>query len=535
MKRKALLTSLFLIGYIAVSFAQEHNSAFSIQHSGYHKATPRREIRHLITHDGSLIEESNPMLRASGEYIMTKFPTMGVVKAPVILAAFSDVPFSADSVIIKTLLSKRYNADNYSEDVNFKEYSKVYGREIAVQVDIPGSARDYFRDQSFGQFVPQFDVIGPVTLSKERAYYGGNNNSGNDKNARSMILEACQKAYQQGLTDFTDYDNDGDGEVDIVYVVYAGYDEAQSYIEECIWAHAYNISLTLDNGMRVNRYACSGELVIDLPVVAGIGTFVHEFSHILGLPDFYNTQNTSSTKLTMDYWSVMDYGNYTAEGFVPCAYTAFERYSLGWLPMHTLDAPDTMSIGTTDEERKGYRIFTKDLDNVDFITASDTSSFYLIETIRNEGWNKYAFAEGLLISQVTYNAKAWQDNKVNAGSAHRHYIVPANNSWSINESEGYNPRKHLYGSVNKEFTPTSTPASITQFGVTMNKPLTDISYNTQTGKTTFHFRGGNMVDKVDETKELNSGISIYYDLLGRPIENPSRGIYIQNGKKVMIK
>ena len=350
-----------------------------------------------------------------------------------------------------------------------------------------------------------------------------------------MILEACQKAYQQGLTDFTDYDNDGDGEVDIVYVVYAGYDEAQSYIEECIWAHAYNISLTLDNGMRVNRYACSGELVIDLPVVAGIGTFVHEFSHILGLPDFYNTQNTSSTKLTMDYWSVMDYGNYTAEGFVPCAYTAFERYSLGWLPMHTLDAPDTMSIGTTDEERKGYRIFTKDLDNVDFITASDTSSFYLIETIRNEGWNKYAFAEGLLISQVTYDTKAWQNNKVNAGSAHRHYIVPANNSWSINESEGYNPRKHLYGSVNKEFTPTSTPASITQFGVTMNKPLTDISYNTQTGKTTFHFRGGNMVDKVDETKELNSGISIYYDLLGRPVENPSRGIYIQNGKKVMIK
>ena len=265
-------------------------------------------------------ELSQMATRASGEYIMTEFPTMGEIKGVVILAAFSNVPFSTNN--INALLSNRYGADNYTEEINFNEYSNIYGQKLSLQCTIPGSARDYFRTQSFGQFMPSFDVIGPVTLSQKRSYYGANNSSGNDKNTSAMIKEACQKAYDLGLTDFKDYDNDGDGVVDVVYVVYAGVDEAQTGLSEAIWAKASNIDLTLGNGMKISRYACSGELLIDLPVVAGIGTFVHEFSHVLGLPDFYNTK---ADDFTMDAWSVMDYGMYNAEGFAPCGYTAFER------------------------------------------------------------------------------------------------------------------------------------------------------------------------------------------------------------------
>ena len=510
-----------------------HDSQLITHNSQLHRVPPRREIRHKVssqwpTHDSQLTTHHSELLtRASGEYIMTEFPTKGEIKGVVILAAFADVPFSISSDSLRTLLGNRYNGDNYSEEIDFEAYSEIHGKMLPLQATIPGSARDYFRTQSFGQFVPQFDIIGPITLDSARAYYGGNNSNGSDKNTTGMIREACQKAYDMGLTDFTDYDNDGDGVVDFVYVIYAGSDEAQTGIDDCIWAKASSISLTLGNRMKVGRYACSGELVIDLPVVAGIGTFVHEFGHILGLPDFYNTK---AEDFTMDVWSVMDYGMYNAEGFVPCAYTAFERYSLGWIPMHTLDHSTTMSIGTTEEERRGYRIFTSGIDSTGIVTEADTSSFYLIETIRREGWNRYAPANGMLISEVTYEKSAWTSNKVNAGAMHRYCIVPANNDYNYKTA-----KKHLFGTENHEFTRTSIPASITQFGAVMDKPLTDIRYDATTGKTSFHFYKGDIAGGLGQSPTFDHPFSTPYDLQGRPLAAPTRGIYIQGKKKLYKK
>lgn len=464
-----------------------------------------------------------PATRATGDYLWQDFPTQGEMHGVVLLVAFKDVPFGLPDDSLRTLLQARYDGDRYSELLEYHGFSSIDNDSMHLRVEIPGSARDYFRDQSMGQFTPRFDVVGPVTLDSVRAYYGANDKkTGNDKNARSMVVEACRKAHEQELVDYAQYDADDNGVVDFVYVVYAGSDEAQTAIEECVWAHSSSMSLSV-GGMKMGRYACSGELFIDLPgLTAGIGTFVHEFSHILGLPDYYNTVDGASTKLSMDVWSVMDYGMYNRGGFVPCAYTAFERHSLGWLPMTTLEAPATMSIGTTEEEGTGYRIFVSD----DSTAMADTSSFYLVETIRKEGWNRYAYAEGLLISQVTYKASAWQNNKVNTEDAYRHYVVPANNHWSI--VNGYNPTKHLYGTANHEFTLTSVPASITQAGAAMNKPLTDINFDAGTGRTTFHFRGGSGVKMHPADKGQRAAT---YDLLGRPVQGAAEGVVIRNGRK----
>ncbi len=543
MKIRILLSALCLLcGMQSVAYGQQ-----SEDNCQFYNVPPRKEIRHKIAQramsgenaeDNSELWPHNSQLstRASGEYIMNEFPTVGEIKGVVILAAFADVPFSIPSDSLRTLLSNRYDGDGYTESVSIEGFSAVYNDTLAYSIAIPGSARDYFRDQSFGKFVPHFDVIGPVTLDYPRAYYGANNSNGKDKNTAGMIQEACQKVYDLGLTDFTDYDNDNDGVVDFVHVVYAGSDEAQTGIEECIWAKASNISQTLDNRMKISRYACSSELLIDLPVVAGIGTLVHEFGHILGLPDFYNTSlKKEEDDFAMDVWSVMDYGLYNADGFVPCGYTAFERYSLGWLPMHTLDSPATLSIGTTDEEGRGYRIFTASVDSTTIITEADTASFYVVETIRRKGWNRYAPANGLLISEVTYEKSAWTSNKVNTDSLrHRHCIVPANNIWSISQ-DVYNPRKHLFGNENYEFMLSSTPASITQFGATMDKPLTDIRYDAEEGVTTFHFRGGGEKVEIDEITIDSSLSAIYYDLQGRPVTHPTKGVYIVNGKKMVLK
>lgn len=506
MKKSTVLIIFLLFVGCVMGYGQEY------------RVPPRKEIRHKLRARPSYSMEISGT-RASGEYIMNEFPTEGEVRGLVLLVAFQDVPFSLPGDSIRKVLQNRYDGDNYTEEIEHKGYSQVDGDTIAIRATIPGSARDYFYEQSFGRFVPRFDVVGPITLDNPRSYYGSNTSGGYDKNAKAMVTEACRKVYEQGLADFSQYDGDDNGVVDFVYIVYAGSDEAQTGIEECIWAHAHSVSLTLD-GMRIQRYACSGELFVDLPgLPAGIGTFVHEFSHILGLPDFYNTV---AEDFTMDVWSVMDYGMYNRGGFVPCAYTAFERYSLGWLPMYTLDAPATMSIGTTEEEGRGYRIFTADLDSTAVLMESDTTSFYLIENIRKEGWNRYAYDEGLLISQVTYKASAWQNNRVNAETKHRHYMVPANNQWNYNQ-----PKEQLYGTDNHEFTLTSIPASITPFGAAMDKPLTDIRYDATTGKTSFHFRGGSGVDNSQLTTHSSQ---LLYDLQGRPKQTPSDGFYIQGGK-----
>ena len=519
MRTKGLLILLTLI----CSFIKGYSLSCD---TTLYRVPPRKEIRHKLSpHQLDPLCDGNT--RASGDYVMQEFPTVGEVRGLVLLVAYQDVPFSLPDDSIRSVLQARYDGAHYTEQIEHRGYSKVDGDSIRVRATIPGSARDYFRSQSQGMFTPRFDVVGPVVLDNPRAHYGANTASGNDKNPRAMITEACRKAYEQQLADFSRYDGDGDGVVDFVYVVYAGSDEAQTAIEECVWAHAFNVSLTLPDGMRVGRYACSGELFVDLAgLPAGIGTFVHEFSHILGLPDFYNTK---ADDFTMDVWSVMDYGMYNRGGFVPCAYTAFERYSLGWLPLRTLDAPATMSIGTTDEEGRGYRIFTSDIDSMKFISEADTASFYMVETIRREGWNKYAYAEGLLIYEVSYLKSAWQGNTVNVGTRHRHCIVPANNKYDYNYLEGM-----LYGTVNHEFSLTSTPASITQFGASMDKPLTDIRYNEATGTTSFHFRGGSGFESLQLTND-NLQLKIKHDLQGRPIQDAQDGIYLWHGKKYFVR
>ena len=518
MKIKTLLSMLCLVLGSLSTYGQTHY------------APPRKEIRHKIKHLPQENYFQQATTRASGEYIMQEFPTEGEVKGVVIPVSFADVHFSTKN--IKEVLSQRYNGYHINENsdtvytqypltIQHREYSYVDTATIALRATIPGSARDYFHEMSMGKFKPVFHVTDTVKLDTCRAYYGKNSSTSKNVNATEMFTEACQKAYNNGLVNFADYCN-GDNIVDFVYVVFAGSDEAQTGIEECVWAHA-NINLKVELGgkeIAINRYACSGELFVDLKgLPAGIGTFVHEFSHVLGLPDFYNTVDDTNKKLSMDVWSVMDYGMYNQGGFVPCAYTAFERYSLDWLPMTTLNEPTTLSIGTTEEEKTGYRIFVSE--------DTDTTAFYVVETIRREGWNKYAYAEGLLISMVDYEASAWTTNKVNVENTYRHYVVPANDVWEFRKDfdDVYYPPLHLFGNSVNKFTNEegAKPTSKT------NKPLTNIVF--KGGITTFDFCGGSNTNGVEKLTIQKS--QLIYDLLGRPVKQPSKGLYIQNGKKYL--
>lgn len=470
--------------------------------NGYYRLLTATEQADLLEAQATARRASARGAHKATSYRMNDFPARGNVRGIVLLVAFADVPFSTDSATIHDLLEARYNGENYTEDFDYTFYSATYGDNLHVGGTISGSARDYFRDQSLGLFTPTFDVFGPITLDNNRIYYGANERAGKDTNARGMVKDACRKVFDMGLTDFTPYDNDGDGYVDYVYLVFAGNDEAQFGPAESIWSHAWTLPSPLVlGGMRISSYACSGELLIDSKdVPAGIGTFVHEFSHVIGLPDFYNTAlKQGEEDFCMDYWSVMDYGLYCLEGYNPAGYTSFERYSMGWIPARNLNEADDITLLTTDDDPVMYRAFVND---------DDTTSYFVFENVQKTRWNRNKAAYGLMISGVNYNASAWTSNTVNTNKQkHRYHLVPANNDYSYNDESN-----QLYGIANTEFSPTSVPPSITQFGDTLFKPLTDIT-RAKDGPCTFKFMGGgNSIAPLPQDMTDGTGNDVVYRL-----------------------
>lgn len=350
------------------------------------------------------------------------------------------------------------------------------------------SAKQYFTDQSNGLYTPSFDVYGPFTLSNNRVVYGGNDISGQDKGLGKMVGEGCIGLDNE--IDFSKYDNDGDGECDVVIVLYAGDGEASSYEDDaensiwpCQWSLSssdYNRSLTLDRTV-VDKFAVFNELNgEDLTKIDGIGTFCHEFSHCLGLPDFYDTAYNGH--FGMGGWSLMDQGSYNNGGYTPIGYSAYEKEFMGWINI---------------EEAKENTFYTLPVMNlkdqatdkaVRVTNPADPDEYYILENRAQQGWDKFIPAEGMLISHVTYSASAWMRNIVNDYMPQRMTLIPADNNLKIDAVSYYGQTYYLidednmkgdlwpYGGANA-LTDTSTPAAKVNTGVKMGKPITDITKN----------------------------------------------------------
>ena len=250
----------------------------------------------------------------------TGFPTTGEIRSVVILAAFSDVGFTVPDP--QRAFERMLNEEGYSDNGAL------------------GSARDYYLDNSGGRFRPTFDVVGPVTLDHPVAYYGANTDY-RDENAERMIIEACHKAERAGV-DFSQYDFDNDGKIDNVFVYYAGHNESDSGGMNTVWPHRGEISYPGEmlGGKELCVYACTSELSGSPDFdsrMAGIGTFCHEFGHVLGWPDFYDTNGSDfGTGVGVFNWSLMCQGSRNDGGRTPPSLTAMERMMAGWLTPTTL-------------------------------------------------------------------------------------------------------------------------------------------------------------------------------------------------------
>ncbi len=410
-------------------------------------------------------------------------------------------------------------SDKKFSSVGTKEgFNEMMNKEGYDYMGAIGSARDYFIAQSGGKFQPTFDVIGPITLDRTMAYYGGNNSYGDDQRPEQMIIDACEKA--ESMVDFTIYDRDNDGFVDLVYVIYAGYGEssdADGSLENTIWPHAWWVyqgagKEVVVDGKYIDAYACSSELLGNSGTYRdGIGTFCHEYSHTLGLPDFYDTSGYSSN-YGMSTWSVMDYGCYNgpdmnydgyADGSVPVGYTAYEREFCGWLTIEELTGPATISLENLADSQKAYKI-----------VSSDKNQYFTLENRQQTGWDQYMAASGLMILKVDYNQSVWDNNTVNnTASRQRMTIMPADNKWSFNDEEG-----DLYPyNGNNSFTDTSRPAAKTNTGLLLGKPVTNIT-NTN-GVITFDFMGGAAAVEAPVAVEATEISATGFTANWLPVEN----------------
>lgn len=416
-----------------------------------------------------------------------------------------------------------------------------------------GSVRDYFRNNSLNAFSPIFDVYGPVELGKSMRYYGQNDWYGDDKRAHEMAIDALRILCDEGTVDPDKYDFDNDGYIDNVYIIYAGYPESGVGSADTVWPHSWDIEEIEDaddyydltyGTKRLNHYACSSELSSGV-TPEGIGTIVHEFSHVLGLPDLYATDGSSSSE-TPGCWSVLDQGCYNNDSRTPVGYSMFERYALDWIKPVELNGPADVTLPPLTEGHGAI------------IRTDNPNEFFLLENRTATSWDTYIAAKGMLVWHVDYDEEAWIYNTVNNDKKHQHVdLVEADGtSGCYDGSNVGNPGGDPFPGNRK----VTTFEPQTWDGTDLELPLTEITL--ANGLITFKVKGGgeagiNSVNSSDKASVTVDGSDIVVntpatshiivsDIAGRTIAHKSAegtstftvhsaGIYLVNIDGVTYK
>ena len=443
--------------------------------------------------------------------IRSQWDSTRIYPVAVILVQFADKKFSVEDPI-----------DRYNRMFNEEGYNEGAG---------PGCVAEYFRTQSSGLFNPRFDIYGPINVSTN-CTANGTYGQTTFRNATLLLADSLH-------ADLTPYDWDGDGRVESIVFIYAGYggNESANKDKGYIWPNTGSFAtLTLDQG-QVLHYSASAELWSN-DTSCGIGTICHEYSHTLGIPDIYPTG--SSEYSVCDEWDLMDGGNFINNGWCPPNYSPHQKMQLNWLTPEVLDEPAT--IQGLKPIAKGGKAF--------IIPTEAANEFYLLENRQWNNWDLRIPGHGLLIYHIDYSQNAWDGNNVNSNPDHHRYdIFHADNlnyaQWdSLIEGNPHRGGHSLLlsgtayplvcdSAENRQLTDESTPAAMTFCGSgLLSKPITAIR-EADDGTISFHFMGGDpsCIRLIGNDKPHNKWNSLR-DLQGRPVTSPKRkGLYILEGKK----
>ena len=474
--------------------------------------------------------------------------SIGRPKIPVVLVEFLDWKFSCacSGAIDNPDSIRRYFDMHFNGDGSGSLYRGSGSW---------GSVSEYYRDQSYGKFEPEFVMIGPVTLNESYAYYGKNQGYEDsevvDININIYNRELTQKAqtwFIQAGMDWSEFDNDGDGVVDILYSIYAGFGENGDDDVNTIWPKNCHGTYEV-NGIKYGGYVCSNEVYQQVGNCDGIGVICHEFSHAMGLPDFYDVNYIA---YGLDYWDIMDSGCYCYNGYRPCGYSAYEREFMGWRDMVTLEAGVDRTVTAypmTTDEGYGYKIVNPAADNEYYILENRQASPAGWDTNIGRGKKEMGYHSGLLITHVHYLKSRWEGNTVNTVTDHQLMtIMPADGSldsymWL---GEGIYTAEYLFESADGDLYPgcknvhdfKGEQQTIYIGGDYMNQPVTDITQNTD-GSISFNFCDGAIV-AVDAPEMSGRTAQVRaYNIQGQPVNADfgqlHKGVYVINGRKVLVK
>ena len=376
---------------------------------GMKRQLPKREKRGRAA-GSALSSYAHPLIN--------DFPTQGHQRTLIFLLEFSDTKFSSMSD----------PKDFYTRMLNEEGFTHSNGAN--------GSARDFYRQTSMNQFDPEFVVVGPIVLSEKATFYGSDA-EGQDCRMGLAVKSACELAVDSLGVDFSEYDANGDGNVDNIAFIYAGNGQADTPNgTEYIWPHAadldeaWEIDLNLC-GKHIKHYFCSNELRYSPEgelIPTGIGTVVHEFGHILGLPDLYNV-SYNPLDVGINYWDTMAAGSYNNNMHTPPTFSGYERMVLGWL------TPDTLNIQSDSLSLLPPLIYSNKAYYVE--VPEKENEFFVLENRQQESWDEFIYGHGMLMWHIDEDDELWQSNTVNVDAFHHHVdIVPADGQLSDSSRSG---------------------------------------------------------------------------------------------------
>ena len=399
---------------------------------------PDDDTKQFLNSTPKHLKPDNKKIERNLSVATRKQDVQGTRRVLVILMEYKDVSLSKSIDDFNRL----FNGRNYSED------------------GAQGSVYDYFNDVSYGQFQLISDVVGPFTSKNRRSYYGGNNQDGDDVHPEELFFEAINQAASQ--VSLKDYDEDEDGYVDNVHIIFAGHGEEAGASDEAIWSHEATFSQPYEiKGMYIDRYSCAPELRGNSGKgISRIGPHCHEIGHALGAMDYYDTNYTIGGNYTgTGDWDIMASGSWNNDGITPADFNPYVKaYNFGWIEPKALPSGD-VTINPSCYDPESYYILQSD----------EADDFYLIENRSKDYWGKGIPGEGLLIFHIHPDIAA-SGNIINATAPQKCYIVCA----SSNKRRPDNTQDS-YGDINSDGCPYPGRFNNTDFG--MNSTPTAFYWN----------------------------------------------------------